>query len=58
MTNTRQRLRVLIESVLERHHDVGAAIDELVGALDDELEARAADRVADLRQQVEQGENQ
>jgi len=51
-------LRVLIESVLERHHDVGAAIDELVGALDDELEARAADRVADLRQQVEQGENQ
>ena len=53
-----RRLRVLIESVLERHHDVSAAIDELVGALDDEIEERVRDRVEDLRQQVEQGENQ
>jgi hypothetical protein len=57
MTNTRQRLRVLIETVLERHLDVSVAIDELVGALDDEIEARVCDRVQDLRQQVEQGEN-
>jgi hypothetical protein len=57
MTNTRQRLRVLIETVLERHHGVAAAIDELVGALDDEIEARVRDRVQDLRQQIEQGEN-
>jgi hypothetical protein len=54
MTNTRQRLRVLIETVFEHHHDVSAAVDELVGALDDELEARVADRVADLRMQLEQ----
>jgi len=55
MTNTRQQLRVLIESVLERHHDVSAAIEELVGALDDEIEERVRDRLEDLRQQLERG---
>jgi hypothetical protein len=55
MTSTRQRLRVLIETVLERHHDVSAAIDELVGALDDEIETRVRDRLGDLRQQLERG---
>jgi len=52
---TRQRrLKVLIEMVLERHHRIPAAIDELVRALDDEVEERVRDRVADLRQQFEQ----
>jgi len=46
---------VLIESVLERHHDVSAAIEELVGALDDEIEERVRDRLGDLRQQFESG---
>jgi hypothetical protein len=56
VTNTtRQRLRVLIGSVLERHHDMAAAIEELVGALDDEIEARVHDRLGDLRQQLERG---
>jgi hypothetical protein len=55
MTDTRHRLRVLIESVLERHHDVSAAIEELVGALDDEIEERVRDRLGDLRQQLERG---
>jgi hypothetical protein len=50
-------LRVLIESVFGLHHDVSAAINELIGVLDDEVEARAQDRVADLRRQLEQGDN-
>ena len=55
MIQTRQRrLKVLIEMVLERHHRIPAAIDELVRALDDEVEERVRDRVADLRQQFEQ----
>ena len=55
MTNTRQQLRVLIEGVLERHQDVSAAIEVLVGALDDEIEERVRDRLGDLRQQFESG---
>jgi hypothetical protein len=51
--HARQRLQVLIESILARH--MAAAIDELALALNDELEERARDRVADLRQQIEQG---
>jgi hypothetical protein len=50
-----QRLRVLIETVLAQHQ--AAAIDELARALDDEIEARVCDRVADLRQQLERGDN-
>jgi hypothetical protein len=50
---TEQRLRVLIETVLARHQ--AAAVDELARALDDEIEARVHDRVADLRPQLEQG---
>ena len=55
MTNTRQRLRVLIETVLGHHYDVAAAIDELIGALDDEIEARVQNRVEDLRQYWTEG---
>jgi hypothetical protein len=42
-------LRTLIESTLARHHDFSTAVEELVAALEDELEARVQDRVADLR---------
>jgi C4-dicarboxylate-specific signal transduction histidine kinase len=56
--NTVQRLKVLIATVLERHRHEVAAIDELARALDDEIEARVCDRVADLRQQLEQGGGQ
>jgi ABC-type dipeptide/oligopeptide/nickel transport system ATPase component len=52
---TEQRLRVLIEAVIARHQ--AAAIDELTRALDDEIEACVCDRVADLRQQLERGDN-
>jgi len=38
-------------------HRIGAAIDELARSLEDELEARVRDRVVDLRQQLERGEN-
>jgi hypothetical protein len=55
MADTRQWLRVLIESVFERHHDVSAAIDELIGALDDEIEERVRNRVEDLRQYWTEG---
>ncbi len=55
---TTQRLKLLIESVIERHHRVAAAIDELARALDDEIEERVRDRVADLRRQLERGETQ
>jgi hypothetical protein len=53
--NTTQRLKALIEGVLKQHQ--AAAIDELVRALDDEIETRVCDRVADLRQQLERGDN-
>jgi hypothetical protein len=52
-----QRLKVLIETVLERHHHVSAAIDELARTLDDEIEERVRDRVDELRQQFERGSN-
>lgn len=52
-----QRLRVLIETVLERHHDIATAIEELAHALDDEIDARVCDRIADLREQLERGGN-
>jgi hypothetical protein len=42
------RLRTLIESILTRHHDFSTAVEELVEALEDELEAHVQDRVADL----------
>jgi hypothetical protein len=48
-----QRLKVLIASVLERHHSIAAAIDELGRTLEDEIESRVQDRVADLRSQLE-----
>jgi ABC-type dipeptide/oligopeptide/nickel transport system ATPase component len=54
--NNTRHLKVLIETVIERHLRVAAAIDELTRALDDEIEARVADRLADLRQQLEQGD--
>ena len=51
MTRTAaSRLRVLIESILAHHHDISAAVEELVGALEDELAARVQDQVADLRE--------
>jgi hypothetical protein len=49
-----EQLKVLIATVLERHHRVSAAIGELTRAID---EARVRDRVADLRQQLEQGDD-
>jgi hypothetical protein len=54
---TQQRLRVLIETVIERHHRVAAAIDELARTLDDEIEERVRDRIDELRQQLERGGN-
>jgi len=54
MTHTTRRLKVLIETVLERHHRIDTAIDELAAAIDDEIEARVRDRVDELRQQLEQ----
>jgi C4-dicarboxylate-specific signal transduction histidine kinase len=51
--NTVQRLKVLIATVLEQHRHEEAAIDELARTLDDEVEARVRDRIADLRQQLE-----
>lgn len=51
--NAAQRLKGLIASALERHHSIAAAIDELSRALEDEIEARVQDRVADLRSQLE-----
>jgi hypothetical protein len=47
------RLRLLIESILTRQHDTSAAVEELVNALEDELEARVQDQVADLRELAE-----
>ena len=48
-------MKVLITAVLEQHHHIAAAIDDLARTLDDEIEARARDRIDDLRQQLERG---
>jgi hypothetical protein len=56
MINIEQHLKHLVEDILGRH--VAAAIDELAAALDDEIEERARDRLADLRQQLEQRDEQ
>jgi hypothetical protein len=53
--NTTQRLKALIEGVLKQHQ--AAAADELARALDDEIEARVRDRITDLRQQLERGDD-
>jgi hypothetical protein len=53
MSNTGQHVRRLVEDILGRHP--AAAIDALVAALEDEIEERVRDRVADLRQQLEGG---
>jgi hypothetical protein len=53
MISIRQHLKHLVEDILGRH--LTAAIDELAAALEDEIEMRAQDRIADLRQQFEQG---
>jgi hypothetical protein len=52
--DARRHIRMLVESALERHFDIAAAVEEIVSALDDELEARVVDRVADLCQQLKQ----
>jgi len=54
MISSQQRLKYLVEDILRYH--IGAAVDELVAALENEIEERMRDRVADLRQQLEQGE--
>jgi len=48
-------LKHLREVVLAKH--IAAAVAELAAALDDEIEERVRDRVADLRQQLERGGN-
>jgi hypothetical protein len=53
MISIRQHLKYLVEDIFKRH--TAAAIDELVAALDDEIEERVRNRVDDLRQQLEQG---
>jgi hypothetical protein len=52
----KQRLRVLIETVLKRHHNVAEATEELIETLADEIEERARDRVTDLCAQLEGGQ--
>jgi hypothetical protein len=44
-------LRVIVSEIVQRH--VAAAIDEIAAVMADEVEARAADHVADLRTQSE-----
>jgi hypothetical protein len=44
-----------IKDVLERH--TAAIATEIAELVDEEIEARAADRIADLRTQLEQGES-
>jgi hypothetical protein len=56
MISIRQHLKYLVEDIFKRH--TAAAIDELVAALDDEIEERVRNRVDDLRQQLEQGGTQ
>jgi hypothetical protein len=58
MTRTAaQLLKSRIKTIVEQHCRINVAIEEIARLLDDEIEARVNDRVTDLRQQLEQGEN-
>jgi hypothetical protein len=46
-------LRQIIASILRAAPNTYAAVEELARALEDEIEARVQDRVADLREQLE-----
>lgn len=48
-------LQILVADILQRHADVASATEEIASAMADEIEARAQDRVADLRAQIEAG---
>jgi hypothetical protein len=50
--SVRQHLKHLIADILGRH--TATAVDELVAALEDEIEERVRDRVDELRQQLKQ----
>jgi len=47
-------IKSIIAGVLQRH--ISAAIDEIASAMTDEIEALARDRLADLRAQLEAGD--
>jgi hypothetical protein len=52
-THLRGVLQILVADILQRHADVAAATEEIASAMADEVEARAQDRLADLRTQIE-----
>jgi hypothetical protein len=54
MISIRKHLEHLVEDIFGKH--MAAAIVELAAAIDDEIEERVRNRVADLRAQLEQGE--
>jgi hypothetical protein len=55
MISARKHLEHLVGDIFGRH--MAAAIVELAAAIDDEIEERVRNRVADLRAQLEQGES-
>jgi len=52
----REVLKRRVTDILQRTADVAAAIEEIADAMADEVEARAQDRLADLRTQLESGD--
>jgi len=48
------RLKDIVDDILQRH--IAAAVEEIAAALDEALEARVQDRIADLRSQPEFGD--
>jgi len=50
----RDALKSIVADILQRH--IAAAIDEIASVMTDEIEALARDRLADLRTQLESGD--
>jgi hypothetical protein len=55
MTNRERHLAHTIAAILQRH--VAAAVEEIAGAMADEVDALARDRLADLYPQLEPAES-
>jgi len=51
----RDALKSIVADILQRHTDIAHATEEIADAMADEIEARAQDRLADLRAQLEAG---